>query len=240
MAAKVAVVTGGTRGIGRGVVTRLADDHQAIAFTYRASEAEAVELSAELRDRGVEVLAIQADHSEDGGTGLIATVLERFGQVDSLINNAGGAPRRKLVELEREEWNAAIRLNLTTAFQLMHDALPGMLEREQGSIVNLGSPSAWRGGIMGVHYSASKAALRGLTTQAAFELQGTGVRVNLLEPVGIDTDLIRSVTDASNVNLTGGPRRGHPNEVGDVVAYLCSPAASYVSGAFLAVSGGFS
>jgi 3-oxoacyl-[acyl-carrier protein] reductase len=236
---RVALVTGGTGGIGRAVVLELGRDHDAVAFTYRSPGGKAQRLAADLEQQGVRALAIQADLAATAGVGVVEQVLTAFGRLDSLVNNAGGASHRLIAELELREWDSSLRLNLSAPFQLSRDALPAMLRGGAGSIVNLGSPVSTRGGVVGVHYSAAKAGLIGLTVQLSRELRDTGVRVNLLEPAGIDTEFVRSMMDAAGRPAFSQEPQGKPEHVAAAVAFLCSPAAAFISGAVLPITGGW-
>jgi 3-oxoacyl-[acyl-carrier protein] reductase len=236
---RVALVSGGTGGIGRALALELGRDHDAVAFTYRSSAQKAQSLVAELERGGTRALALQADLATVAGAGVVDRVLTTFGRLDSLVNNAGGASRRLISELGLPEWEASLRVNLSEAFQLSRDALPTMLENGAGSIVNLGSPVSTRGGIVGVHYAAAKAGLIGLTVQLSRELRGSGVRVNVLEPAGIDTDFVRTMIDASGGLPMGQQPHGKPEHVAGAVAFLCSPAATFISGAVLPITGGW-
>jgi 3-oxoacyl-[acyl-carrier protein] reductase len=237
----VAVVTGGSRGIGRAIALRLAEDHAAVAITFRQAGDEATDVVEQIEAAGGQALAIQADFADPAvADDVVAQVLARFGGVDSLVNNAGGATRRTIAELSVAEWSEGITVNLTSAYAMTRAVVPHMLERAGGSIVNVGSPAGLRGGYIGVHYSAAKAGMIGLTVQAARELTASGIRVNVVEPSAVETDMVRGLMagdDQLDIKPLRG-QRGTPEEIAAVVGFLCSPQASYVSGAVIGISGG--
>lgn len=237
----VALVTGGSRGIGRAIALRLAEDHAAVAITFRQARDEADEVVELIEARGGAGLAIEADFSDPTvGEQVVSAVAARFDRIDSLVNNAGGVTRRAMRALSVDEWCEAIMVNLTGAFTMMRAVIPHMSADPGGSIVNVGSPASLRGGVLGVHYSAAKAGLVGLTVQAARELTASGIRVNVVEPAAVETDMVRELlADDDQLRIVPAMgRRGTPEEIAAVVGFLCSPAASYVSGAVIAVSGG--
>lgn len=238
---RVAVVTGGSRGIGRAIASRLAHDHDVVVLTYHRAADAAEEVVAEIEAAGVVGDAIAADLSDPGAGGpLVAEVVARHGGVDTLVNNAGGVVRTSFVDLAVEDFVTSLHLHLTSVFVLMQAVVPVMEARGGGAIINIGSPAGLGGGILGVHYSAPKAALLGLTRQAAPELAPRGIRVNVVEPAAVETDLVRALAAGNPDVIPPSPmgRLGEPREVAEVVAFLASPGASYVSAATVLVSGG--
>lgn len=169
---------------------------------------------------------------------LIDDVVGQLGRIDALVNNAGIAEPTAFFDIHRDLWDRTIALNLTTPFLLLQSAGRAMAGNGGGSIVNVGSPAGLDGSVTGAHYGASKAGLLGLTVSAAKSLAPVGVRVNIVEPMFVDTDMVRGIAEASSLPLVAAlGRRGRPEEAAEVIAFLCSPAASYVSGARIAVSG---
>ncbi|MBW3664288.1 MAG: SDR family oxidoreductase [Actinobacteria bacterium] len=237
----MALVTGGSRGIGRGAAERLAENHATVVISYRQDEAAARDVVRLVQWHGAAGDAITVDLAEPAaGVALVEAVLERHGRIDSVVNNAGIAERHSLTELSEDVWHRTLAINLSAPFAILRRAALAMIEGDGGSIVNVGSPASLNGGVTGAHYAASKAGLIGMTVSSAKELAPHGVRVNLIEPAFVDTDLVRGFV-ADDPGLTLVPplgRRGDPAEVGALIAFLCSPAASYVTGARIAVTGG--
>lgn len=220
---------------------RLAESHAAVVITYRSSKDSAEETVRRIESRGGASACIECDLTDPGaGVAAVHGAMKMFGHIDTLVNNAGGAPRRALMDLSLSEWSAALDLNLTSSFATISAAIPCMKERGGGSIVLIGSPAASQGGYVGAHYSAAKAGLRGLTAQAARELTAYGIRTNLVEPGGIRTDMVTDIL-AKDPEMSFGTRAGRfgeADEVASVVAFLCSGEASFVSGARVTVAGG--
>jgi 3-oxoacyl-[acyl-carrier protein] reductase len=217
----------------------MARDHRAVAISYRQADAAAQQTAAAVEAAGAEAMVVQCDLArDDAGAGLVAAVVERYGRLDALVNNAGIAERATLLELDLVTWNRTIATNLTACFVVLQAAARAMADG--GAIVNIGSPAADDGGITGAHYAASKSGLIGLTMHAARALASRGIRVNLVEPALIGTEMVRKVVDNDPSAIPAPPmgRLGEPSEVADAVAFLCSPAASYVTGARLRVTGG--
>lgn len=238
-AGSVALVTGGSRGIGRATAIRLARDHGNVAVSYRSARAAAEEVAAEVEGAGAECQLLEVDLVDArAGHDLVAQVLERFGRLDVVVNNAGIAERRDLLSMDVESWERTIAVNLSSVFGVLQAAAQAMMGGG-GSIVNVGSPAASNGGITGPHYAAAKAGLVGLTASAARSLAPHQIRVNLVEPAFVETDMVLGLVhdDPSLQLLSPLGRRGRPDEAAEAIAFLCSPAASYVSGARLSVSG---
>lgn len=238
--AGVALVTGGSRGIGAATAVRLAADHDVVVLTYARSAAAA---AAVVDAIGPAACAIEADlRDPSAGPELVDEVVDRFGRLDAVVNNAGVADRRPFLDLDLDTWQEALDVNLTSAFLVLQAAARAMVAvGEGGAIVNVGSPAATDGGSTGAHYAASKAGLLGLTAHAAKALAPHGIRVNLVEPMAIDTEMMRAAAGAGSGGVVVPPspmgRLGTPAEAAELIAFLCSPAASFVSGQRIAISG---
>lgn len=239
---EVAVVTGGTRGIGRAVAGRLAAAGATTVATYHddeaAAEATADELSAADAPTAVRRFDVgDADAVRDA----FEVLHERFGVPTVLVNNAGIMRNGPLVRLDDEDWAAVLRTNLTGAFNCTRTAARWMLRADGGAIVNVSSVAALRGWPGQANYAASKAGLLGLTRSAARELGGRDVRVNAVCPGYVRTDLYEEFADGTETpDPEGVPqeRAADPGEVADAVVFLASDAASYINGAALRIDGG--
>ncbi|GAA0682258.1 SDR family NAD(P)-dependent oxidoreductase [Natronoarchaeum mannanilyticum] len=237
----VAVVTGGTRGIGRAVATRLADGGATVIVTYHDDE-EAAERTADLlaaypTDTRVE----QCDVTDfDEVAAVFETISDRYGSPTILINNAGTMENGLLVRMTPEQWQHVLDTNLSGAFYCTREAARLMLRNRGGRIVNVASVAAQRGWPGQVNYAASKAGLIGLTRAAARELGEKGIRVNAVAPGYTDTNLIENTTSYEDevADRTASGRLATPDEIADVIAFLASDAASYVNGEVLRVDDG--
>lgn len=238
-AGSVAVVTGGSRGIGRATAERLAVDFSVVAIVFRSAGDDADAAADAIHAAGATPMLLQRDLAdEQQAAAVVETVRAEHGRIDALVNNAGIATPAAFLDLTLEEWGRTFAVNLTCAFLLMQAAARSMVESGGGAIVNVGSPAGLDGSVTGAHYGASKAGLLGLTVSASKSLAPLGIRVNIVEPMYVETDMVRAVAASSSLPLIPSMgRRGSPKEVADVIAFLLSPAASYVSGARIAVSG---
>lgn len=234
---RVALVTGGSRGIGAAVALALAEAGAAVAVNYRsrAAEAEAVAAAAaEASGRGA--IAVQADVSDGGAVeAMVRDLSERLGPVDVLVNNAGIALIRGIDDLTEADFDATIAVNLKSAFLCTRAVLPHMREQRWGRIVNVSSGAARGAGGVGVHYNASKAGMEGLTRGYAARLVREGITVNAVAPSLIETDMVRSGLARSPERIPLG-RFGTPEEVARVVMMLVGNA--YMTGQTVALSGG--
>ncbi|HUN06868.1 MAG TPA: 3-oxoacyl-ACP reductase family protein [Aggregatilineales bacterium] len=239
---KVALVTGGSRGIGRACALALAAEGATLAVQYRSDVDGATEVVHAARLLGLEAIAFQADLADPKAADqLVGAVLTRFGRVDVLVNNAGEMTDAAVKDMPDAMWDQTMEVNLNSAFRCTRACLPGMLERRWGRIINMTSQAAWTGSKDHAHYAASKAGLLGLTYSLAKEVGPTGITVNMVAPGRIATEMVTSRMggrEAEWMAQTPLKRLGEPEEIGSVVAFLASEAASYITGATLHVNGG--
>lgn len=239
---RVAIVTGGSRGIGAGIVERLASDGAAVAFTFHQQESRARALEAAVLARGGRAWAAQCDVADEASvTSFVSRAAAELGPVDILVNNAGVTKDTHVLLMDEARWDEVVDVNLRAAFVSVRAVVRGMLLRRWGRIINISSPSA-RMPLGGqTAYSASKAGLEGFTRALSRDLAGKGVLVNAVSPGLIDTEMVKAVApEALARHLAAVPlgRLGTVQEVAAVVAFLVSDAASYVTGQVVGVNGG--
>jgi len=237
---KVVVVTGAARGIGLAVARRF------LAGGWRAAllDVDAATLAASARALGDRALPIECDVADPLQVRkAVDQVAARLGRIDALVNNAGIAVFKPLLETSHEEWTRVLAVNLTGPFLCTQACAPVMLKGGSGSVVNIGSISGVRASTLRVAYGTSKAALEHLTKQQAAELGALGIRVNGVAPGPVDTAMAKQVhTPAIRADYHDAiplNRYGTEDEIAAVVWFLCSDEASYVNGQMLAVDGGF-
>jgi 3-oxoacyl-[acyl-carrier protein] reductase len=237
-----ALVTGGTRGIGRAIVLHLAKAGANVAFTYRASSEAADALVAEVEAGGTEALALQADAaSAADAEASVQAVLDRWGRIDALVVNAGITRDGLMIRMTAEDWQAVLDTNLTGAFHVCKAAYRPMMKQRSGSIVTLSSVVGVTGNAGQANYAASKAGLIGFTKSLARELAGRGVRANVIAPGYIDTDMTAAVNEKAIEAIKGQiplGRTGAREEIAAAVTFLCSDASAYITGHVLHVDGG--
>ena len=242
----VALVTGAGGGIGQAAALELARRGADLAVHYHRNESGASETARLVESLGRKAAVFRGDLSRlDHGRALVASVLERFGHIDVLVNNAGDLVERKpLLEMTEALWKQVLDLNLSSAFYVTQAAAPGMIERQRGAIVNVSSLAAHNGGGPGaLAYSAAKGGLVSLTKAMAKELAGKGVRVNCVAPGLIgqtsfhDRYTAPDTFAAAEKTVPLG-RAGTPEEVARVIAFLCGPDSAYLAGETIEINGG--
>jgi NAD(P)-dependent dehydrogenase (short-subunit alcohol dehydrogenase family) len=239
---KVALVTGGATGIGAATVEALATENIAVAIQYSSSSNEAKALSDKLKSAGKKVEIFQADLTKAGAAeSLVLQVKSSLGVIDILINNAGVMSDSSIIKMSDQLWDEAINLNLTASFKLMRACAPDMIAKKWGRIINVSSQVALTGSADHAHYSAAKAGLLGLTYSAAKEYGKESVTVNAVLPGRIQTNMIAERSKGRLdewLSQTPLNRLGRPTEVADMITFLVSEKASYITGASINVNGG--
>ena len=234
---KIALVTGGSRGIGRAVALALAKAGADVAVNFQYREAEAQAARMEIERTGRRARAIQADVSRaDEVRKLVGAVEGGLGDIDILVNNAGISRPQPLNEITEQDWDEILTVNLKSMFLVTQAVLPGMRQRKWGRIINLSSVAAQLGGVIGPHYAASKAGAIGLTHSYAALLAKEGITVNAIAPALIETEMITSNPKARPDLIPVG-RFGKVEEVADVVVLLASNG--YITGQTISVNGGW-
>lgn len=241
---KVALVTGGGRGIGRAIARKLAEQGYDVAVNYHQSCAAAEELANELRQAGCRAGAFQADVAVSEEVKVMLHAVEtELGPVETLVNNAGIAlPGGLFQDVDDETWNRAFAVNVGGMRNVIRAVLPHMLHKKRGSIVNISSIWGLRGASCEVTYACTKAAVVGLTRSLALELAPSHIRVNAVAPGCIDTDMVHSLgretMDALAQDTPLG-RLGTPEDIAAAVAFLAGEDASFITGQVLTADGGF-
>ena len=239
---KVAVVTGGSRGIGRAIALELGTQGAKVVVNYHASAAAAEEVAAAIRAAGSEALAVQADVSDpDQVNALFKAVADAFGRVDILVNNAGITRDNVIMMLKPDDFDAVIDTNLRSAWLCSKAASRSMMKQRSGRIINITSVVGIAGNGGQTNYAASKAGMIGLTKALAKEIASRGVTVNAVAPGFIASDMTAALSeDILKKAIEAIPlgRQGSPEDVAKAVAFLASDDAAYITGQVLVVDGG--
>ena len=239
---KTAVVTGGSRGIGLAIATKLAQVGANIAILYVGDESEGIKAKEELLQYGTKVEQYFCDVSDfEASQKVVEKVIEEFGGIDFLINNAGITRDKLILNMDEKDFDAVIGVNLKGTFNMIKHTYKHFMKKRFGRIVSTSSIVGLNGNAGQANYSASKAGIIGLTKSVAKELAGRGVTANAVAPGYIGTDMTNvlsdKVKDAMKAQIPA-KRIGTPEDVANVVAFLCSDEASYVTGEVIRVDGG--
>ncbi|HTN00294.1 MAG TPA: 3-oxoacyl-[acyl-carrier-protein] reductase [Planctomycetaceae bacterium] len=239
---RVALVTGGSRGIGRAIVSRLAGAGAKVAFVYQSNQEAAEALAAELKAQGSEVLAIKADvSSKEEADQAVEQVTTAFGRLDILVNNAGITRDGLLATMTSDQWRQVIDTNLTGVFNFCQAATRTMMSQRYGRVINMSSVAADFSNPGQVNYAASKAGIEGFSRCMATELAKRGVTVNCVAPGFIETDMTVAVVNSFGDKIKQSipvRRLGKPEDIANAVHFLASEESSYITGQTLKVDGG--
>lgn len=239
---KTAVITGATRGIGRGIALTFAEAGANVIFTYVSSADKALELEKELQSKGVKAQAVKSDAAKfDEAHALIDKVVAEYGTVDILVNNAGITKDTLLMRMTEEQWDDVINTNLKSVFNMTKAVQKPMLKQRKGSIINISSVVGVKGNAGQANYAASKAGIIGFTKSVALELGSRNIRSNAVAPGFIETEMTAVLDEKvvqgwrDNIPLKRG---GSPEDVANAVLFLASDMSDYITGQTINVCGG--
>lgn len=239
---KTVIITGASRGIGRGIAEVFAKQGANIAFTYRSSEEKAIALEKELSANGCKAKGYKSDASDfDAAQKLAADVLEEFGSIDVLVNNAGITKDGLLMRMSEEDFDRVMDINMKSVFNLTKAVLRPMLKQRKGSIINMSSVVGVKGNAGQANYSASKAAINGFTKSTALELGSRNIRCNSIAPGFIETEMTEALGEdqikewRETIPLKRG---GTTEDIANTTLFLASDMSAYVTGQVLHVCGG--
>ena len=239
---KTVIITGASRGIGKGIAEVFAQHGANIAFTYRSSDEKAKELEKELSAIGCKVKGFKSDASKfDSAQQLAADVLEEFGSIDVLVNNAGITKDGLLMRMSEEDYDKVMAVNMKSVFNMTKAVLRPMLKQRKGSIINMSSVVGVKGNAGQANYSASKAAINGFTKSTALELGSRNIRCNSIAPGFIETEMTKALGEDQIKEWRDAiplKRGGSTDDIANATLFLASDMSSYVTGQVINVCGG--
>ena len=239
---KVIIVTGASRGIGRNIAYNLAVNGYRVIANYNNSETEAQKLKQQIEDKGLEIDLFKANVSKRSEVKkLVDYVIEKYGRIDVLINNAGIAEQKLFTDITDEDFDRMMKVNLYSAFYTTQETSRYMIREHEGCIINISSIYALTGGSCEVHYSMAKAGLDGMTKALARELGPNGIRVNAVAPGVVATDMMSIVTDEMKqglLRMTPLNKMADPTDLAGAYLYLASDLSKFTTGTIIQVDGG--
>ena len=239
---KTAIITGATRGIGRGIAIEFAKHGANVAFTYNSSVDAALALEQELNNLGVKARGYQSNAAEfDKAQELAKEVITEFGRIDVLINNAGITKDNLLLRISEEDFDQVIKVNLKSVFNLTKAVIRPMMKHRAGSIINMSSVVGLKGNAGQANYAASKAGIIGFSKSVALELGSRNIRSNVIAPGFIETEMTAKLDEAIVQGWRDGiplKRGGTPEDIANACVFLASDLSSYITGQTLSVDGG--
>ena len=239
---KVAVITGASRGIGKAIAQEFIRQGATVAFTYRSSVEKANALEAELAANGGQVRGFKSDAAKmDEAESLVSAVVEAFGTVDIVVNNAGITDDTLLMRMSEEQWDRVIDVNLKSCFALTKAVMRTMLKARSGSIINVSSVVGVQGNAGQANYAASKAGILGFTKSVALELGSRNIRCNAIAPGFIETEMTAALEEATAhgwLDAIPLKRGGQPEDVAQLCTFLASDMSAYITGQTICVDGG--
>jgi acetoacetyl-CoA reductase len=243
MAQKVAVVTGGMGGLGESITTKMADAGYKVVVTYSPSNTKYKSWLDEMKGKGYAFAAYPVDVvSYDDCAAKIAHIQKECGNIDILVNNAGITRDMTFKKMGKADWDAVMRTNLDSCFNMTKQVMDGMVERNWGRVINVSSVNGQKGAFGQTNYSAAKAGIHGFTKALALEVARKGVTVNTISPGYIGTKMVtaipKEILDSKILPQIPVSRLGKPEEIAGLIIYLCSEEAAFVTGANISINGG--
>jgi len=240
---KLAVVTGGMGGLGESISTKMADAGYRVVVTYSPSNTKFKTWLEEMKGRGYSFLAYPVDVADfDDCARACARIASEAGPIDILVNNAGITRDKTFKRMEKGDWDAVMRTNLDSCFNMTKQVMDGMVERNWGRVINVSSVNGQKGAFGQTNYSAAKAGIHGFTKALALEVAKKGVTVNTISPGYIGTKMVtaipKEILDSKILPQIPVGRLGKPEEIAGLIIYLCSEEAAFVTGANISINGG--